>query len=163
MSARRVVVVGGGISGLAAAWELSGGAAPRAGTPEVVVLEGSDRLGGALRSDDLAGRAVDMGADGFLGRRPEAIDLAREAGLGDALVPIAIRGASVWARGRLRVLPEGHAMGIPTRFWPTARSGILGLRGSVALAGDALVPRPDVRGPIGDRAIGPLVARKLGR
>jgi oxygen-dependent protoporphyrinogen oxidase len=163
VSARRVVVVGGGISGLAAAWELSGGAAPRAGTPEVVVLEGSDRLGGALRSDDLAGRAVDMGADGFLGRRPEAIDLAREAGLGDALVPIAIRGASVWARGRLRVLPEGHAMGIPTRFWPTARSGILGLRGSVALAGDALVPRPDVRGPIGDRAIGPLVARKLGR
>ncbi|HWD56598.1 MAG TPA: protoporphyrinogen oxidase [Acidimicrobiales bacterium] len=163
MSARRVVVVGGGISGLAAAWELSGGADPSPAAPEIVVLEGSDRLGGALRSDDLAGRVVDMGADGFLGRRPEAIELAREAGLGDALVPIAARGASVWARGRLRVLPDGHAMGIPTRFWPTARAGILGLRGSAALAGDALVPRPDVRGPIGDRAIGPLVARKLGR
>jgi oxygen-dependent protoporphyrinogen oxidase len=54
-------------------------------------------------------------------------------------------------------------MGIPTRFWPTARSGVLGLRGSAALARDALLPRPDVRGPIGDRAIGPLVARKLGR
>lgn len=156
-------MVGGGISGLAAAWELSGGADPRPDGPEVVVLEGSDRLGGALRSDDFAGRIVDMGADGFLGRRPEAIELAQQAGLGGALVPIAARGASVWARGRLRVLPDGHAMGIPTRFWPTARSGILGLRGSLALAGDVLVPRPDVRGPIGDRAIGPLVARKLGR
>lgn len=156
-------MVGGGITGLAAAWELSGGADPRPDAPEVIVLEGSDRLGGALRSDDLAGRVVDMGADGFLGRRPEAIELAEQVGLGGALVPIATRGASVWARGRLRVLPDGHAMGIPTRFWPTARSGIVGLRGSVALAGDALVPRPDVRGPIGDRAIGPLVARKLGR
>jgi oxygen-dependent protoporphyrinogen oxidase len=54
-------------------------------------------------------------------------------------------------------------MGIPTRFWPTARSGILGLGGSMALARDALLPRPDVRGPIGDRAVGPLVARRLGR
>ena len=70
-----------------------------------------------------------MGPDGFLGRRPEAVDLCREVGLGDALVPIAARGASVWARGRLRALPEGHALGIPTRFWPTARSGIVGVRG----------------------------------
>jgi oxygen-dependent protoporphyrinogen oxidase len=159
---RRVVVVGGGISGLAAAWELS--AAPaQADPPEIVVLEASERLGGMLRSDVLAGRVVDMGADGFLGRRPEAIELCREVGLGDKLVPIGARGASVWSRGRLRVLPEGHAMGIPTRFWPTARSGILGLAGSVALARDALLPRPDVRGPIGDRAVGPLVARRLGR
>jgi oxygen-dependent protoporphyrinogen oxidase len=69
----------------------------------------------------------------------------------------------VWARGRLRTLPEGHALGIPTRFWPTARSGILGLRGTLGLARDAVLPRPDARGPIGDRSIGPLVARKLGR
>ncbi len=162
MAARRVVVVGGGISGLAAAWELTGGAEPRADAPEVVVLEASGRPGGALRSDDVAGQVVDMGADGFLGRRPEALDLCKEVGLEGALVPIAARGASVWSRGRLRVLPEGHTMGIPTRFWPTARSGILGPGGSLALARDALLPRPDMRGPIGDRAIGPLVARKLG-
>jgi oxygen-dependent protoporphyrinogen oxidase len=161
--AARVVVVGGGVSGLAAAWELSGGAQPRVDPPEIVVLERSDRLGGMLRSDDLAGRVVDMGADGFLGRRPEAVELCREVGLGDKLVAIAARGASVWSRGRLRVLPEGNAMGVPTRFWPTVRSGVLGFPGSVALARDALLPRPDVRGPIGDRAIGPLVARKLGR
>ena len=155
-------MVGGGISGLAAAWELSGGAEPHADPPQVVVVEASERFGGALRSDDVAGQVVDTGPDGFLGRRPEALALSKEVGLEAALVPITARGASVWSRGRLRILPEGHAMGIPTRFWPTARSGILGVGGSVALARDALLPRPDVRGPIGDRAIGPLVARKLG-
>ena len=107
--------------------------------------------------------SVDLGPDGFLGRRPEAVDLCEEVGIADALVPVAARGASVWARGRLRTLPEGHALGIPTRFWPTARSGIVGARGTLGLARDAVLPRPDVRGPIGDRAIGPLVARKLGQ
>ncbi len=163
MASARVVVVGGGISGLTAAWELTGGAERRADAPGVVVLESSSRLGGALRSDDFGGRAVDMGPDGFLGRRPEAVDLCHELGLADMLVPIAGRGASVWARGRLRALPEGLALGIPTRLWPTARAGVLGFRGQLGLARDAVLPRPDVRGPIGDRSIGPLVARKLGQ
>jgi oxygen-dependent protoporphyrinogen oxidase len=160
---RRVVVVGGGISGLSAAWELTGGTTHLAGAPTVTVLEASPQLGGSLRSEDLGGRTVDLGPDGFLGRRREAVDLCGEVGIADRLVPIAARGASVWARGRLRTLPEGHALGIPTRFWPTARSGIVGVRGDLGLARDAVLPRPDVRGPIGDRAIGPLVARKLGR
>lgn len=163
MVPQRVVVIGGGISGLAAAWELTGGVEPRADAPAVLLMEATGRVGGPLCSHNLGGRAVDMGPDGFLGRRPEAVDLCREVGLGGALVPIAARGASVWARGRLRALPEGHALGIPTRFWPSARSGMLGLRGQLSLARDALLPRPDLRGPIGDRAIGPLVARKLGQ
>ena len=167
----RVVVVGGGISGLAAAWELSGGPDGVDADPDgtfgsgahVVVIESTSRLGGALDSAKFGGRIVDTGPDGFLGRRPEALDLCHEIGLGDALVPIAGRGAGVWARGRVRPLPDGLALGIPTRFWPAARSGILGLRGQLGLARDALLPRPDVRGPIGDRSIGPLVARKLGQ
>ena len=158
-----MVVVGGGISGLAAAWELTGGATPQAGAPAVTLLEASARLGGPLQSDDIGGRVVDLGPDAFLGRRREAVDLCEEVGIADALVPVAARGASVWARGRLRTLPDGHALGIPTRFWPTARSGIVGARGTLGLARDAVLPRPDVRGPIGDRAIGPLVARKLGQ
>jgi protoporphyrinogen/coproporphyrinogen III oxidase len=163
VTARRVVVVGGGISGLTAAWELVGGSGRRPGGPTVTVLEASSRLGGPLQSEELGGRVVDVGPDGFLGRRREALDLCREVGLADALVPIAARGASVWSRGRLRPLPEGHALGIPTRFWPAARSGILGARGALGLARDAVLPRPDTRGPIGDRSIGPLVAHKLGR
>ncbi len=162
MAGSRVVVVGGGISGLSAAWELTGGAEPAAAAPAVVVLEASDRLGGALRSDEFGGRTVDVGPDGFLGRRTEGVELARDVGLGDALVPIATRGASVFARGRLRPLPEGLALGVPTRFWPTARSGVLGPRGRLGLLRDVLLPKPDVRGPLGDRSVGPLVTRKLG-
>ena len=124
-----MVVVGGGISGLAAAWELTGGATPRDGAPAVTLLEASPQLGGPLQSEDIGGRVVDLGPDGFLGRRREAVDLCGEVGIADALVPVAARGASVWARGRLRTLPDGHALGIPTRFWPTARSGIVGYPG----------------------------------
>jgi oxygen-dependent protoporphyrinogen oxidase len=165
---RRVVVVGGGISGLAAAWELTGGGSAHGeraeeGGPRVVVIEASSRLGGALRSQSFGGHTVDLGPDSFLGRRPEALALCHEIGLGDALVPIAGRGAGVWARGRVRALPGGLALGIPTRFWPPARSGILGRRGQLALLRDALLPLTGGRGPIGDRSIGPMVARKLGQ
>lgn len=163
MADRSVIVVGGGISGLAAAWELSGGAeGPGPRTPSVVVVEGS-RLGGKLATVDLDGVAVDVGPDGFLGRRPEAAALCREAGLSDALEPIGAAGAAVWARGRRRPLPDGLSLGVPTRWVPVARSGILSPWGSLRLASDALLPRPDARGPLGDRAVGPLVARKLGR
>jgi protoporphyrinogen/coproporphyrinogen III oxidase len=159
-----VVVVGGGISGLAAAWELSGGAlGPRREMKDIVLLEASSRLGGALQGVPFGGQVVDVGPDGFLGRRPEAIDFCREVGLSEMLVPIAARGAGVFARGKVRPLPDGLALGIPTRYRPTARSGVLGVRGHLALACDALLPRPDVRGPLGDRSIGPLVSRKLGR
>ncbi len=130
---RRVVVVGGGISGLAAAWELTGGSDGPEGAgdaPQVLVLESSPRLGGALDSVPFGARRVDTGPDGFLGRRPEALDLCREIGLEDSLVPIAGSGAGVWARGKVRALPEGLALGIPIRFWPSARSGILGRAGA---------------------------------
>ena len=158
-----VVVVGGGIAGLAAAWELTGGAEGTTGSsPRVVVLEATDHLGGKLRSGALGGQTVDLGPDGFLARRPEAATLCREIGLGDELVPIGASGASVWARGRLRPLPDGLALGVPTRFRPAARSGILGFAGSFRLLIDLISPRPDLRGPLGDRAIGPLVSRKLG-
>ena len=139
---RRVVVVGGGISGLSAAWELTGGTTPLAGAPAVTLLEASPQLGGPLQSEDIGGRVVDLGPDGFLGRRREAVELCAEVGIADDLVPVAARGASVWARGRLRALPEGHALGIPTRFWPTARSGIVGVRGALGLARDAALPGP---------------------
>lgn len=167
-------MVGGGIAGLAAAWELTGGASGLGpDTPTVVVLEASDRLGGKLRTEQFgtgqlgAGpdnvRPVDVGPDGFLGRRPEAAALCREVGLGDDLVPIGASGAAVWVGGRRRTLPKGLALGVPTRFLPAARSGILGVGGSLRLLVDLLAPRRDLRGPLGDRAVGPLVAHKLGR
>lgn len=159
-----VAVVGGGIAGLAAAWELTGGVAGAGDrTPRVVVVDSAPRLGGKLATADLDGRPVDVGPDGFLGRRPEAVDLCREVGLGEDLEPIGASGASVWARGSKRPLPAGLFVGVPTRVLPVVRSGILSPAGALRLLGDLVAPRPDLRGPLGDRAIGPLVAHKLGR
>ena len=119
-----VAVVGGGIAGLAAAWELVAG--PGNGpVPDVVVLEAGDRLGGKVRSEPFAGRRVDVAADAFLARRPEATGLCEELGLTDQLVPVGASGASIWARHRLRPMPDGLNLGVPTRWWPLVRSGIL--------------------------------------
>jgi oxygen-dependent protoporphyrinogen oxidase len=159
-----VAVVGGGIAGLAAAWELTGGGgSPGVDSPDVVVLEAADRLGGKLASAEFEGRTVDLAADGFLARRPEATELCHELGLGPSLAPVGRSGAAVWVGGRRRALPAGLVLGVPTRLWPVARSRVLGPAGVLRLSLDVLAPRPDRRGPLGDRAIGPLVARKLGR
>ena len=116
-----VVVVGGGIAGLSAAWELTS-AAP--GT-RVVVLESGPRLGGKLHTGAIGGHPVDLGPDAFLARRPEAVALCRELGLDDELVSPGSRNAYVWARGKLRRMPDGLALGVPTRLGPLARSGIV--------------------------------------
>lgn len=160
---RPVVVVGGGIAGLAAAWELTGGADGSYHGAPVVVVESDTRLGGKLRTERLGGRPVDVGPDAVLGRRPEAITLARELGLGSELEPVGASGAAIWARGRRRPMPGGLFLGVPTRFMPVARSGILSPLGTARLFLDLVAPRPDRRGPLGDRAVGPLVTRKLGR
>ncbi len=160
-----VAVVGAGVAGLAAALQLT---APPAlgegrGDLEVVVLEAASRPGGKVATIEVAGQRVDVGPDGFLARRPEALELCQELGLENCLEGVGAKGASVFARGRLRPLPEGLSLGVPTRLGPLARSGVLGPVATARVARDLLVPRPDVRGPLGDRAIGPLVARKLGR
>ncbi len=105
-----VVVVGGGIAGLAAAWALCGGPTP----PRVVVLEGAAQVGGKLALGDVDGVGVDLGAESMLARRPEALALARAVGLGDDLVTPRPGGASVWSRGALRPLPPGTLMGVPS-------------------------------------------------
>ena len=73
MPVTRVAVIGGGISGLVAAWELTGGdGGPRPEAPQITLVESSARLGGPLHSETFGGGVVDLGPDGFLGRRPEA-------------------------------------------------------------------------------------------
>ena len=89
MSRGSVVVIGGGISGLAAAWELSGaGDGPSDATPRVELIESSERVGGSLATTTFADRTVDLGPDGFLARRPEATTLVGELGWADRLEAI---------------------------------------------------------------------------
>ena len=149
----RVAVIGGGIAGLAAAHALRDSA-------EVTVLEGGPALGGKLRTSDVAGLAVDEGAEAFLARAPHATALAREVGLGDALVAPAETSASVLSRGRLRPLPPGTLLGIPTDLSALASSDVLGARGLARVPLDLALPGRPVDD---DVAVGALVARRLGR
>ena len=149
----RVAVVGGGISGLAAAHKLAG-----AGV-RVTLLEASERLGGKLYADEIAGVPVDLGAESILARRPEAVALAREVGLGDALEPPAVLGATLWTRGRLRPMPKGHVMGVPGDLGPLAASGVLSAAGLARLPLDHVLPRTEVGD---DVAVGAFVAARLG-
>ena len=105
-----VVVVGGGITGLATAWFLRNDA-------DVTLLEASDRLGGKIRTVQTArpgvGVDVEAGPDTFLARVPHAIDLCRDLGLGGDLVEPATGKAFVWTGGELRPLPADHVLGVP--------------------------------------------------
>lgn len=151
-------VVGGGISGLAAARRLAARRPPAArrdagtavsardgprGADEGAVVElyeASARLGGKVRSLELAGRVVELGPDAFLTRNPAAARLARELGLGDALVAPAVFSASVFSRGGLRPLPPGLVLGVPTDLRALKRSGIVSRRGVWRAALDLVLP-----------------------
>jgi oxygen-dependent protoporphyrinogen oxidase len=152
----RVAVVGGGITGLTAAFYLQAAGA------EVTLVEAGDRPGGKIRTDDLAGVPVEAGPDTFLARVPEAVDLCRELGLGDRLLPPATANASIWARGRLRRLPEGHVLGVPTALAPLVRSGVLSPAGMARAALDLVLPRGRFAGEA-DPSVADVVARRMGR
>ncbi|MFD8819206.1 protoporphyrinogen oxidase, partial [Streptomyces sp. NPDC059627] len=149
---QHVVVVGAGIAGLAAAHRLLERGA------RVTVLEASERVGGKLLPGEIAGVRVDLGAESMLARRPEAVALAREAGLADRLRPPATATASIWTRGALRPMPKGHVMGVPGTA--AALSGVLSDEGLARIERDAELPRTEVGD---DVAVGEYVAARLGR
>ncbi|MGA2838441.1 MAG: protoporphyrinogen oxidase [Acidimicrobiales bacterium] len=158
-----VAVVGGGMAGLAAAWELVAGTGGGDGSgPRVVVLEAGSRPGGKVRATEFCGRSVDLAADAFLARRPEATGLCTELGLDGDLVAPGAAGAALWSRGRLRMMPDGVNLGVPTRWWPLFRSGILSPEGSLRAALDLVRPHRGEPDATGDRAVGPVVAARLG-
>ncbi|UDY34616.1 protoporphyrinogen oxidase [Dermatobacter hominis] len=156
---RHVVVLGGGITGLAAAWEASG----HPGV-EVTVLEASSRLGGKVRTSTLdlptGPLVVDEGADNFLARVPDAVDLCTELGLADELTQPALGRAEVWAGGALRWYPRRHVLGVPLDVDDLAATGILSDEGLAAVATevDRTDPAPD-----GDVPIGAFLADRFGR
>ncbi|MEU7898862.1 protoporphyrinogen oxidase [Nonomuraea sp. NPDC049152] len=139
---RHVVIVGGGISGLAAAWFLRQGGGERV---RVTVLEGGPRVGGKLRASEVAGVSADEGAESMLARRPEGIELARMVGLGADLAEPGTTQAAVYTRGALRPMPKGQVMGVPGDLTELARSGIISPGGLIRVPLDQLLPATLVR------------------
>lgn len=150
----RVVVVGGGISGLAAALRVRR-LAPDA---EITVIDGADRLGGKLRTGEVAGLTVERGAEAFLLRDPAAAELAAEVGLADEAHPLAHPArlpAGLAVHGALHPMPTGTLMGIPTDPAALAATGLA-----------TPTPEPATPGPLlpdgADISVGHLVRSRLG-
>jgi oxygen-dependent protoporphyrinogen oxidase len=145
--------VGGGISGLAAAFFL------RDRGLDVTVLEGSPRLGGKLAVSEVAGVAVDEGAEALLARRPEGTELIGALGLGGRLVSPGTTAAGIWTRGRLCPLPRRQFMGVPADLDALEDSGILSAPGLARARED--LARPPTRRD-GDVSVASYVGERFG-
>jgi len=152
-----VVIVGGGVAAAAAAYELT-----TTGRDDlrIEVLTGPS-LGGALQSTTVDDRHFDLGADGFLAKRPEARDFINDLGLGDELVDIAASGAWIYLDGQLNAIPTGMVLGVPTSL--DQLRAIPGLsRAAIREAWrDRFFPRR-LKLPAGDVAIGEILRQKFG-
>jgi oxygen-dependent protoporphyrinogen oxidase len=155
LAASRVAVVGAGISGLAAAYRLRTLLGP---TAEIVLVDGSRRLGGALRTVELGGVALDVGAEAFLIRRPEALRLVKDLGLGGQLrypTPVA---PTVRAGGRTVPLPPRTVLGLPA-----TAADVAGLLSAPAVAQVAAEPTTALCWEPGqDAAVGMLLRERVG-
>jgi oxygen-dependent protoporphyrinogen oxidase len=149
-----VVVVGGGLAGLAAADRLA-----RAGV-DVTLLEAADRLGGNVHTTSFVGRPLDMGAEALVTREPAAVELCRELSLDADLVTPTSTRAHVWTRRGLRPLPAHAVTRVPGAPVDLLRSRLLSPAGLLRCTWDAVAPS---RAPDGDVAIGAIVRARLGR
>jgi oxygen-dependent protoporphyrinogen oxidase len=123
----------------------------------VTVIDAGREVGGKLRVAELAGIAIDEGAEAFVRRRPEALELAASVGLADRVVPVRTSAPAVWARGRLRPMPTGTVMGIPSNL--SALRGVLSAAEVARARADSWLPgtRPEQ-----DVAVGAWVRHRLG-
>ena len=150
----RVLVVGGGIAGLAAAWEAS-----RRGA-EVFLVEASPRFGGKLLTERTDGFTIEHGPDSFVSYRPAALQLAEELGMADEVIEVAgTRTVHMRSRGRLQPLPAGMGMVLPTRLGPFVTTGILSWTDKIRAGLDLVLPR---RLGEEDVAIGSFLRARLG-
>ncbi|MEX0936922.1 MAG: protoporphyrinogen oxidase [Pirellulales bacterium] len=154
---RRIAVIGGGISGLAAAYYLTR-AEPAA---EPVLLEASDRVGGVLQTVHRDGFLIERSADNFLTRLPAAVDLCREVGLAEELIETEprFRRAFVVHGGRLRRVPAGFLLSAPRRLWPMITTPLLSPRGKLRLMRELRVPP---RREDSDESVASFVRRRFG-
>ena len=157
----KLVVVGAGISGLAAAHRAVECARETGRPLHLTVLEAADRVGGTIQTEHRDGFLVECGPDSFLSEKPWALALCRRLGLEDRLIRTddRFRRTFVVWRDRLHPLPEGFQLLAPTRLGPLLSSRLFSWPGKLRMAADLLLPR----GHDPDESLGAFVRRRLGR
>jgi oxygen-dependent protoporphyrinogen oxidase len=157
---KRIVVIGGGIAGLAAAHRIVELNSERSSAIEVLLFEGSPRLGGAIATEQVGDFVIEGGPDSFITEKPAALRLCERLGLAPRLVSTqaAFQKIHVVRRGKLEALPEGFFLLAPTRLWPFLQTPLFSWGGKLRMAAELLLPR----GQADDESLGAFVRRRFG-
>lgn len=158
---KRVIVIGGGIAGLAAAHRIIELNNERAPDLEVLLLEASSRLGGSIATERVEDFLVEGGPDSFITEKPSALRLCERLGLTSRLVSTQSRYQKIYIvhRGKLEPLPQGFFLLAPTRLWPFIQTPLFSWAGKLRMAGELLLPRAETNG---DESLGAFVRRRFG-
>jgi oxygen-dependent protoporphyrinogen oxidase len=160
---KRVVIVGGGIGGLATAYSLVEGARERGiEPPEITMIERGERVGGNIITVKEDGFLIEGGPDCFLSEKPWAMALCKKLGLEDSLLPtVTARGRTfVLSGGKLHLLPEGVILMVPTKMLPLITSSLISWPGKIRMGLEMFIPK---RKEKGDETLGSFVRRRLGK
>ncbi|MBA2340332.1 MAG: protoporphyrinogen oxidase [Pyrinomonadaceae bacterium] len=160
---RRVIVIGGGVTGLAAAHRFIELSAQRQSPFEILLLEAGARLGGIVRTHKRDGFLLEGGPDSFISEKPAAIELARRIALDKHLIQTesAHRRSFIVRDKRLRLVPQGFQLLAPSRFWPFITSEIFSWTGKARIALDLILPRSKSQEE--DESLAAFVRRRFGR
>ena len=155
----RIVVVGGGISGLAAAHRLI-----ELGQTNVTLIEASSRLGGTIQTEYRDDFLIERGPDSFISEKPEGLTLAKRLNLESQLIQTneKYRRSFIVRNGRLRAVPEGFQLLAPSRIWPFLTSDIFSVAAKARIAMDLVLPRKSTNGSQ-DESLASFVRRRLGQ
>lgn len=159
MENKKVVFVGGGITGLSAAYYLQKEAAEKSLPIEIKLIEASNRLGGVIQTVKQDGFIIERGPDSIVVSKKSGTKLIEELGLKDKMVSNMAGRSYIHVRGKLHTMPEGSYMGIPTRIMPFAVSSMFSPLGKLRAAGDFILPKGD---PQKDQSLGRFFRRRLG-
>ncbi|MEH7122024.1 protoporphyrinogen oxidase [Bacillus sp. JJ1503] len=156
---KRVVIIGGGITGLTAAYYLQKEVSAKGLPLEVRLIEATHRLGGKMQTVVRDGFVIERGPDSFLARKQSASRLAKEVGMEDKLIRNTAGKSFVLVKNRLHPMPGGSVMGIPTQIAPFVTTGLFSLAGKARAAADFILPKSD---PANDQSLGKFFRRRLG-
>ncbi|WP_421101447.1 protoporphyrinogen oxidase [Sporosarcina psychrophila] len=156
---KKVVIVGGGITGLSAAFYMQKEAREKGLPLDVILVEASNRIGGKIQTVRRNGFIIERGPDSFLIRKKSMGILAQDLGIEGELVKNATGQAYVLVGGELHPIPGGSVMGIPTEIGPFLKTGLFSLSGKLRAAGDFVLPRSNIKG---DQSLGGFFRRRFG-
>ncbi|WP_067729777.1 protoporphyrinogen oxidase [Oceanobacillus damuensis] len=159
MATKKIVIVGGGITGLSAAYNLQKQISENDLPFEVKLVEASSHLGGKIKSIKRDGFTIELGPDSLLARKPAAVKLVEELGLSDQTVRNGTGQSYILVKNKLHKMPKGTFMGVPKEIRPLLASNVFSSKGKLRALMDLVLPKSKVEG---DQSLGMFMRRRFG-